>query len=111
MENGQLVPDDIITELVMETLQTHGGNTHWILDGKTDFFTEIITIIIISLHLGYPRTRAQAKALNKVSPIHVAINLIVPPEVIVARIAGRWTHVSSGRIYNTEFNPPKNSVN
>jgi adenylate kinase family enzyme len=38
MENGQLVPDDIITELVMEALQTHGGNTHWILDGKNFFF-------------------------------------------------------------------------
>jgi adenylate kinase family enzyme len=33
MENGQLVPDEIITDLVMEALQTHGGNTHWILDG------------------------------------------------------------------------------
>jgi hypothetical protein len=38
MENGQLVPDDIITDLVMEALQTHGGNTHWILDGKEQIF-------------------------------------------------------------------------
>lgn len=37
MENGQLVPDEIITDLVMEALKTHGGNTHWILDGKRNF--------------------------------------------------------------------------
>lgn len=29
---------------------------------------------------------------------------------IVQRVAGRWTHLPSGRVYNTEFNPPKNPV-
>ncbi|XP_065350568.1 GTP:AMP phosphotransferase AK3, mitochondrial [Cloeon dipterum] len=88
MEEGQLVPDNIITELVLESLETHGQGKHWLLDG-------------------FPRTHAQAEALHKASPVNLAINLIVPSDVIVARIAGRWTHISSGRIYNTEFNPPK----
>ncbi|XP_059469627.1 GTP:AMP phosphotransferase AK3, mitochondrial [Neocloeon triangulifer] len=88
MEEGQLVPDDLITDLVLESIKTHGEGRHWLLDG-------------------FPRTRKQAETLNKASPINVAINLIVPHEVIISRIAGRWTHMPSGRIYNTEFNPPK----
>jgi adenylate kinase family enzyme len=56
---------------------------------------------------GFPRTRHQAEALSNAASINVAINLIVPDDVIVARIAGRWVHVPSGRVYHTEFNPPR----
>lgn len=41
----------------------------------------------------------------------MVVNLNVPFEVIIDRIKGRWTHAPSGRIYHTEFNPPKVQVN
>jgi len=47
--------------------------------------------------------------LNK-EPVDIVINLNVPFEVIIDRIKGRWTHAPSGRIYHTEFNPPKVQV-
>jgi adenylate kinase family enzyme len=49
----------------------------------------------------------QAEALNTEEPADVVINLNVPFDVIMQRLTGRWTHAASGRIYNTEFNPPK----
>ena len=59
---------------------------------------------------GFPRTLPQAKALYEREPVDVVINLNVPFSVIINRIKGRWTHAASGRIYHTEFNPPKVEV-
>lgn len=59
------------------------------------------------LLLGFPRTVEQAKSLIRDQPIDIVVNLRVPFEVIIDRIKGRWTHLASGRIYHTEFNPPK----
>ena len=49
----------------------------------------------------------QARALDAEEPVDAVLNLRVPFEVILDRIKGRWTHAQSGRIYHTEFNPPK----
>lgn len=62
------------------------------------------------MHTGFPRTVEQAKALEKDEPVDIVINLRVPFDVIINRIKGRWTHAKSGRIYHTEFNPPKTAV-
>lgn len=59
---------------------------------------------------GFPRTVKQADDLEAVFKISLAINLVVPDEIIISRLKGRWLHPSSGRIYNTDFNPPKVSV-
>ena len=59
---------------------------------------------------GFPRTLPQARALYEREPLDVVINLNVPFPVIIDRIKGRWTHAPSGRIYHTEFNPPKVEV-
>lgn len=59
---------------------------------------------------GFPRTVPQADALLNKEPVDIVINLNVPFEVIIDRIKGRWTHAPSGRIYHTEFNPPKVQV-
>merc|ERR1712211_97752 len=56
---------------------------------------------------GFPRTQAQAKALQEETPVNVVINLDVPFETIVDRIKDRWIHPASGRVYNRVFNPPK----
>lgn len=56
---------------------------------------------------GFPRTIEQAKAFWKIQKIDLALNLIVPFDVIIERVKHRWIHLASGRVYNTDFNPPK----
>ena len=56
---------------------------------------------------GYPRTPAQASTLDDIVPINLAVSLVTPFSVILDRIAGRWVHEPSGRVYNTSFNAPK----
>ena len=56
---------------------------------------------------GFPRTAAQAASLDKLAPINFVVHLLTPPSIIIKRIASRWVHAPSGRVYNTEFNPPK----
>lgn len=87
IDKGQLVPDDVITRLIASEI-TNLSTHNWLLDG-------------------FPRTRAQTEDLQKFEKVNLVINLHVPSEVIVDRIKGRWTHLPSGRIYHTEFNPPQ----
>ena len=66
--------------------------------------------LLVYIYTGFPRTLPQAKALYEREPLDLVINLNVPFPVIIDRIKGRWTHAPSGRIYHTEFNPPKVEV-
>ncbi|XP_069481823.1 GTP:AMP phosphotransferase AK3, mitochondrial [Ambystoma mexicanum] len=84
---GQLVPDDVITRLIMHELKELDQH-HWLLDG-------------------FPRTVPQAEALDKAYQIDSVIDLNVPFETIKQRLTARWIHPPSGRVYNTEFSPPK----
>lgn len=86
-DKGDLVPDEIMVKLILNEIHSL-GNVSWLLDG-------------------FPRTVAQAIDLHKSEPVNMVISLNVPFEVIIDRIKGRWTHLPSGRVYNTEFNPPK----
>ena len=56
---------------------------------------------------GFPRTVPQAEALLQRQDVDIVLNLAVPFEVIIERIKGRYVHPQSGRVYHTEFNPPK----
>lgn len=56
---------------------------------------------------GFPRTAGQATQLDNLIPINLVVSLKTPFEVILERIAGRWIHATSGRVYNTAFNAPK----
>ncbi|KAJ2906423.1 hypothetical protein MKZ38_001783 [Zalerion maritima] len=56
---------------------------------------------------GFPRTAPQAERLESIIPINLVVSLKTPLEVIMERIAGRWVHGPSGRIYNTTFNAPR----
>ncbi|KAM4809214.1 GTP:AMP phosphotransferase AK3, mitochondrial [Rhinophrynus dorsalis] len=87
IDQGQLVPDDVITRLVVQELHKMNQN-HWLLDG-------------------FPRTVRQAEALDNVYHINCVIDLNVPFQTIKERLTARWIHPGSGRVYNTEFNPPK----
>jgi adenylate kinase len=61
---------------------------------------------------GFPRTLAQAEKLDQIltdrnQKIDVVFRLCVPDDMAIRRIAGRRFHITSGRSYNIEFNPPK----
>jgi adenylate kinase len=91
MEAGDLVPDDIIVGIVDERLDRDDTRSRgFILDG-------------------FPRTVAQAAALLDItSPrgIDLVINLEVPREVVLARLAGRRVCADCGANYSRE-QPPK----
>jgi len=51
---------------------------------------------------------SQATQLDVLIPINLAISIRTPVEVLLERIAGRWIHEPSGRVYNmTGFNAPR----
>ncbi len=89
MQKGELVSDELIIELVMQRLNEPDCVNGFLFDG-------------------FPRTLAQAKALSEKN-IHLdyVIDIHVPDEEIVRRIAGRRIHPASGRSYHVEFHPPK----
>ncbi|KAJ9199730.1 hypothetical protein DTO164E3_85 [Paecilomyces variotii] len=108
---GNLVPDSTILDLISSELQTRGWLTP--TSSKTAssssnpapaFQLSPSASFILD---GFPRTTAQAASLDKLIPINLAVHLLTPPEIILSRIASRWIHAQSGRVYNTEFNPPK----
>jgi len=87
MDEGNLVPDQLISALIANELKLIKDDS-WLLDG-------------------FPRTLNQAQFLAKDTDIDIVLSLDVPDEEIVQRVQGRLTHLASGRIYNTAFNPPK----
>uniref|UniRef100_A0A3B5Q4S5 GTP:AMP phosphotransferase AK3, mitochondrial n=1 Tax=Xiphophorus maculatus TaxID=8083 RepID=A0A3B5Q4S5_XIPMA len=87
IDQGQLVPDDIISRLILNDLRKI-DSSGWLLDG-------------------FPRTVSQAEALDHAFALDTVINLNVPFQTIKERLTSRWTHIPSGRVYNTDFNPPK----
>ena len=92
MDNGKLVPDELIINVVTERLKEADCVKHgWLLDG-------------------FPRTRAQAQALNSAGMIPDAFILLsVPEEILVERVTGRRTDPVTNKIYHLKFNPPENS--
>lgn len=70
IDAGQLVPDEVVINIVKDRLQQADCKKGYILDG-------------------FPRTVAQAEALDKVAEIDVVINIAVDPALIVDRITGR----------------------
>ncbi|XP_041909896.1 GTP:AMP phosphotransferase AK3, mitochondrial isoform X4 [Corvus kubaryi] len=87
IDQGKLIPDDIMTQLMLNELKGL-DRYNWLLDG-------------------FPRTVAQAEALDKECHIDTVIDLDVPFETIKCRLTARWIHPASGRVYNLEFSPPK----
>ncbi|XP_018604679.1 GTP:AMP phosphotransferase AK3, mitochondrial [Scleropages formosus] len=87
IDHGQLVPDDVISRLILGELRNM-EQRGWLLDG-------------------FPRTVPQAEALDAAFSIDTVVNLDVPFQTIQERLTSRWVHLPSGRVYNTSFNPPK----
>ncbi|KAI4287095.1 MAG: hypothetical protein L6R35_003646 [Caloplaca aegaea] len=106
---GNLVPDDMILKLILDELQSK----RWVSSGSsvTDAApAEPSKNPSASFILdGFPRTAAQASRLDSLIPINLVVSLITPVNIILSRIASRWVHAPSGRVYNTDFNAPKHS--
>lgn len=93
MENGTLVPDDIINEIIHDRLSKDNGANGFLFDG-------------------YPRTVNQAKSLTEILDklglkIDAVINLEVDDDVLVKRITGRRTCPKCGSTFNIYYKIPK----
>ena len=89
MDAGELVSDDLILGLVAERVREPDCVKGALFDG-------------------FPRTLAQAEGMAEINvSVDAVVELHVPDDVVVARISGRRVHEPSGRVYHTEFNPPK----
>jgi adenylate kinase len=92
MDAGELVPDQLILDLVREHLAGIAPEAHVVFDG-------------------FPRTTAQADGLRDVlAGLGRAVDLVVlfeaPDETLVKRLSGRRSCPDCGAVYNVYFNPP-----
>ena len=89
MDNGQLVPDDVIIGIVEERVARDDCRNGYILDGV-------------------PRTIAQAEALERFGvAIDNVVSIEIDDAVIEARMSGRRVCGRCGASYHVTANPPK----
>ena len=93
MDKGELVPDELVVDLIMDRIKADDCVKGYVLDG-------------------FPRTIPQAEALDKAlaangEKVDYAINVDVPDENIVNRMSGRRACVNCGATYHIVFNAPK----
>jgi adenylate kinase len=95
VESGRLVPDELVNEVMADRFRREDRPLCFVLDG-------------------YPRTLAQAAALDTVLrqlflDLNAVVRLLVADEEIVARLGGRWSCPYPGcqRTYHTTHHPPK----
>lgn len=88
MEKGELVPDDLILDLVKDRISEKDCANGFLFDG-------------------FPRTLDQANALKeKGIKIDCVIEIMVDDDEIIQRMSGRRVHSASGRTYHIKYNPP-----
>ena len=92
MDAGELVSDEIVSDLIDANLEALDADTGAIFDG-------------------YPRTEAQADALDKLLAKHGrtldhVVELEVDVEALVERITGRFSCANCGALYHDTANPP-----
>lgn len=87
---GELVPDDIMIDIVQQHLKAQDCQRGFILDG-------------------FPRTTAQAQALQKLTcvPIDRVLYFTAPDQVIIERISGRRVCNRCGANFHIRYMPPK----
>jgi len=96
MDKGQLVPDEIVIGMVKERLSQDDCKKGFILDG-------------------FPRTIAQAEALDKMlldlkMKLDSVVEIEVPDPEVVKRLSGRRTCTRCGAMYHVVFNPSKKEM-
>jgi adenylate kinase len=95
MDAGELVPDEVTVAMVKERLTRSDCSDGALFDG-------------------FPRNISQAKALDSIlaeldSRVLVVPYVHVDPDVLLSRLAGRWTCTAKGHVFHILFNPPKNT--
>ena len=93
MDKGQLVPDELTLDLIMDRFKQDDCKNGYVLDG-------------------FPRTIPQAEALDtalkaKGEKVDFAIDVDVPDENIVKRLGGRRACVGCGATYHVVYSPTK----
>jgi adenylate kinase len=93
MQRGELVPDEITVQMLLERLRRRDAAGGAVLDG-------------------FPRNRRQAEALDAALAgrdmrVERAINIEVPAEDLVRRLAGRWQCRAAGHVYHEVSHPPR----
>lgn len=93
IDRGELVPDEVTIGIVKERLSQPDCAKGFLLDG-------------------FPRTIEQAEALDKLltdldKKIDKVINIEVPTDILINRLAGRYICPECGTTYHKLFNPPK----
>ncbi|KLJ08013.1 adenylate kinase [Blastomyces silverae] len=104
---GNLVPDNLILDLISSELSSKGWLTAAPPTANTINAAPTLNPTASFILDGFPRTAAQASSLDALIPINLVVHLLTPPAIIISRIASRWVHPPSGRVYNTQFNAPK----
>jgi len=87
LASGELVPDQLTCSIVEERLQDKDVQKGYILDG-------------------FPRTIAQAEALDEITTIHAVLHFVVSDELIIKRLSGRRICKNCGAGYHIDFMPP-----
>jgi adenylate kinase len=92
IQQGLLVPDDLVIRIVDERLQRANCAGGFVLDG-------------------FPRTVAQAEALDELlarrnQPLNAVVEIAVPRDEVVLRLSGRRVCRLCGTMFNTAFQPP-----
>jgi adenylate kinase len=93
MTKGELVPDDVTVAMIKDRLVRPDCAAGAILDG-------------------FPRTPAQAAALEKMlqdfnGSVNVVPFITAGENILVERLSGRWTCREQGHVFNEKTNPPK----
>lgn len=93
MEKGLLVPDELVVDIVADSMAKGNSDTNFLLDG-------------------FPRNLAQAQALDKTLKglgleLEMVFYFAVSEETAVKRLAGRWLCSSCGANYHELYMPPK----
>ena len=119
MKSGSLVPDPLILDLILKeltskvwlstfpsartvisTISEGNESTAGAIESPKDPGSSFILD-------GFPRTATQADSLSRLLTMNLVLHLVTPVDIILSRMATRWIHASSGRVYNIGFNDPK----
>jgi adenylate kinase len=93
MDRGELVPDDLICQVIMERIDQPEAEDGFLLDG-------------------FPRNKEQADILERAleergRDLTAALLIDAPDEEVIKRISGRRVCVKNGHVYHVDFDPPK----